>query len=242
VGRWPASATGPCTWPTSTPSNGPAGRAERGAPAFARGPTGGAGRPRPARSPGRAGGRGCRPRPGRPAPRAGRRPGTGPPRPSRRHRAPGRSRPPGRGRRRAVPARPGRTGPRRRRRAGGPGRGGTSRPSTMSRSRPAGTRTAAASRRDRLVLPLELRPSMARTVGRPATDPARRVSRAATAATGSTRQGPAGGSRAGGSRAVLLGRAWARARAMARALRIGQQVTVSMVMAAKLHQKGAVSP
>jgi hypothetical protein len=29
---------------------------------------------------------------------------------------------------------------------------------------------------------------------------------------------------------------------MARALRIGQQVTVSTVMAAKLHQKGAVSP
>jgi hypothetical protein len=36
--------------------------------------------------------------------------------------------------------------------------------------------------------------------------------------------------------------AWARARAIARALRTGQQATVSTVMAAKLHQKGAVSP
>jgi hypothetical protein len=99
-----------------------------------------------------------------------------------------------------------------------------------------------ASRHDRVALPLELRPSAARTpAGRPRTRPG----------------GPAGGH--GGDRLDppgtgrrCLGRevhgpsspagAWARARAMARALRIGQQVTVSTVMAAKLHQKGAVSP
>jgi hypothetical protein len=36
--------------------------------------------------------------------------------------------------------------------------------------------------------------------------------------------------------------AWARALATARLLRIGQQARVSRLMAAKLHQKGAVRP